>query len=95
MLNTINSLDQTMSSFEIAQITAVKIHAEISVQGKEITITLGDKVSSSIDKIDEELLESVNHCRGEFLNQLTEKAGRLGYQVTLRRAPLFQTRDHL
>ena len=35
MLNTINSLDQTMSSFEIAQITAVKIHAEISVQGKE------------------------------------------------------------
>ena len=91
MLNTINSLDQTMSSFEIAQITAVKIHAEISVQGKEITITLVDKVSSSIDKIDEELLESVNHCRGEFLNQLTEKAGRLGYQVTLRRAPLFQT----
>ena len=33
----------------------VKIHAEISVQGKEITITLGDKVSSSIDKIDKEL----------------------------------------
>lgn len=73
----------------------VKIHTEILVQGKEITITLGDKVSSSIDKIDKELLESVNHCRGEFLNQLTEKAGRLGYQVTLRRALLFQTRDHL
>ena len=71
----------------------INIHTQIAVADNEVIITKGDKVTTSIDKVDERLLKLIANLQEKFLNQLAEEVEHLGYQSTLRTAPLFPVPD--
>lgn len=73
----------------------INIHTQIAVADNEVIITKGDKVTTSIDKVDERLLKLIANLQEKFLNQLAEEVEHLGYQLTHRTAPLFPVPDHL
>lgn len=73
----------------------INIHTQIAVADNEVIITKGDKVTTSIDKVDERLLKLIANLQEKFLNQLAGEVEHLGYRLTHRTAPLFPVPDHL
>lgn len=71
----------------------ITLHTRIDVAKEEITITIGDKVTASIKELDGRMLDIISMRQRVFLEELTAEVERLGYQVTLRTAPLFPVPD--
>ena len=61
----------------------INIHTQIAVADNEVIITKGDKVTTSIDKVDERLLKLIANLQEKYL----------GYRLTHRTAPLFPIPD--
>ncbi|MDY3352289.1 hypothetical protein ACXA18_09735 [Riemerella anatipestifer] len=73
----------------------ITIQTQLSVDNKEITVTMSDKVIGNIENLDGKLIELISALQMSFSNELAQEAERLGYQLVLRKAPLFPIPAHL